>query len=115
MSSKADDFDVRYRDTGLAARPRGGYRGNPGDIDYDLRYGALNWETEDFVGRNLGATPKRTSQGNQVWPYVLWGASICILLFSGYVVYRSTHTIGPVASSSSVNQRGDGLITALAE
>ena len=37
MSSKADDFDVRYRDTGTA-----------GDVDYDLGYDAEGWDTQGF-------------------------------------------------------------------
>ena len=52
MSSKADDFDVRYRDTGTAedGRPEadGGYRGNAGDVDYDLGYDAEGWDTQGF-------------------------------------------------------------------
>ena len=137
MSSKADDFDARYRDAGSAARRPSGYRGDVGGVGYDLGYDSPGWDTQGFRLPETGertarpggpqpptsmrgqsrtrSTPKRTSQGNQVWPYVLLGASICILLFSGYVVYRSTHTIGPVVSSSSVNQSGDGLIIALAE
>jgi membrane peptidoglycan carboxypeptidase len=52
VSSKADDFDVRYRDVG-AARPgrpaaNGGYRGNAGDVDYDLGYDAEGWDTQGF-------------------------------------------------------------------
>ena len=52
MSSKADDFDVRYRDSGTAAHGRpaadGGYRGNAGDVDYDLGYDAEGWDTQGF-------------------------------------------------------------------
>ncbi|MGH3199472.1 MAG: transglycosylase domain-containing protein [Streptosporangiaceae bacterium] len=52
MSSKADDFDVRYRDTGTAGHGRpaadGGYRGNAGDVDYDLGYDAQGWDTQGF-------------------------------------------------------------------
>ena len=132
MSSKADDFDARYRDPGSAAqRPGRGYRGNQGEVDFDLGYDSPGWDTQgfrrpDFGERTAGhapgharrqssmsgpiqsrtqSKPKETSvgssQGQQVWPYVLWGIRICILLFSGYVVYRS--------------QRDDGLITTLAE
>ncbi len=52
MSSKADDFDVRYRDVGTAGQSRpaagGGYRGNAGDVDYDLGYDAPGWDTQGF-------------------------------------------------------------------
>ena len=52
MSSKADDFDVRYRDAGTPGHDRpaadGGYRGNAGDVDYDLGYGAEGWDTQGF-------------------------------------------------------------------
>ena len=52
MSSKADDFDVRYRDIGTAGNGRppadGGYRGNAGDVDYDLGYDAEGWDTQGF-------------------------------------------------------------------
>ena len=52
MSSKADDFDVRYRDIGTAEHGRpaadGGYRGNAGDVDYDLGYDAPGWDTQGF-------------------------------------------------------------------
>ncbi len=52
MSSKADDFDVRYLDIGTARPERpaadGGYRGNAGDVDYDLGYDAEGWDTQGF-------------------------------------------------------------------
>jgi membrane peptidoglycan carboxypeptidase len=52
VSSKADDFDVRYRDAGTAGHgglpADGGYRGNAGDIDYDLGYDAPGWDTQGF-------------------------------------------------------------------
>jgi membrane peptidoglycan carboxypeptidase len=52
VSSKADDFDVRYRDAGTAGRGRpsadGGYRGNAGDVDYDLGYDSTGWDTQGF-------------------------------------------------------------------
>ena len=52
MSSKADDFDVQYRDVGTAEQGRppadGGFRGNAGDIDYDLGYDAPGWDTQGF-------------------------------------------------------------------
>ncbi len=52
MSSKADDFDVRYRDIGTAGpelpAADGGYRDNAGDVDYDLGYDAEGWDTQGF-------------------------------------------------------------------
>jgi membrane peptidoglycan carboxypeptidase len=52
VSSKADDYDVRYRDIGTAGPERpaadGGYRGNAGDVDYDLSYDAEGWDTQGF-------------------------------------------------------------------
>ena len=51
MSSKADDFDVRYRDAGTAGHGRpadGGYRGNAEDVDYDLGYDSAGWDTQGF-------------------------------------------------------------------
>jgi membrane peptidoglycan carboxypeptidase len=52
VSSKAEDFDVRYRDTGTAGHGRlaadGGYRGNAGDVDYDLGYDTSGWDTQGF-------------------------------------------------------------------
>ena len=52
MSSKADDFDVRYRDVGTPGHGQpaadGGYRGNAGDVDYDLGYDAEGWDTQGF-------------------------------------------------------------------
>ena len=52
MSSKADDFDVRYRDVGTAGPGRpaagGGYQGNAADVDYDLGYDSTGWDTQGF-------------------------------------------------------------------
>jgi len=52
VSSKAEDFDVRYRDTGTAGHGRpaadGGYRGSAGDVDYDLGYDSPGWDTQGF-------------------------------------------------------------------
>jgi membrane peptidoglycan carboxypeptidase len=52
VSSKAEDFDVRYRDAGTAGHGRpaadGGYRGNAGDVDYDLGYDSTGWDTQGF-------------------------------------------------------------------
>jgi membrane peptidoglycan carboxypeptidase len=54
VSSKADDFDVRYRDGGY---PNGGYPdgsgyetpgGNGNTVDYDLGYDAAGWDTQGF-------------------------------------------------------------------
>src|SRR5581483_9925194 len=51
VSSKADDFDVRFRDAGPARRGRpadGGIRGNASDVDYDLGYDDPGWDTQGF-------------------------------------------------------------------
>jgi membrane peptidoglycan carboxypeptidase len=52
VSSKADDFDVRYRDAGPAGHGRppadGGYLGNAGEIDYELGYDAPDFDTQGF-------------------------------------------------------------------
>ena len=57
MSSKADDFDVRYRDAGATGaiedgRPAAGHgygvTGYGGNIDYDLGYDANGWDTNGF-------------------------------------------------------------------
>jgi membrane peptidoglycan carboxypeptidase len=51
VSSKADDFDVRYRDAGTAGHGRpagGGYRGDAGNVDYDLSYDSAGWDTQGF-------------------------------------------------------------------
>jgi membrane peptidoglycan carboxypeptidase len=52
VSSKADDFDVRYRDVGTVGPGRpaagGGYQGNTADVDYDLGYDAEGWDTQGF-------------------------------------------------------------------
>jgi membrane peptidoglycan carboxypeptidase len=52
VSSKAEDFDVRYRDAGTAGHARppadGGNRGNAGDVDYDLGYDSTGWDTQGF-------------------------------------------------------------------
>jgi membrane peptidoglycan carboxypeptidase len=49
VSSKADDFDVRYRDAGAAGHGRpaanGGYAGT---VDYDLGYDAQGFDTDGF-------------------------------------------------------------------
>jgi membrane peptidoglycan carboxypeptidase len=52
VSSKADDFDVRYRDTGTAGDGQpaagGGFRSSAGNVDYDLGYDAEGWDTQGF-------------------------------------------------------------------
>ena len=45
MSSKAEDFDVPYRDAGHGRPSAGGYGGN---VDYDLAYDANGWDTNGF-------------------------------------------------------------------
>ena len=83
MSSKADDFDVRYRDaaetvgiTRGRSAGSGGYgvtgsavsgsavSGSAGNIDYDLGYDANGWDTNGFrspVADHLGAPPSAPS------------------------------------------------------
>ncbi|MBV9207322.1 MAG: hypothetical protein JO037_18415, partial [Actinobacteria bacterium] len=58
MSSKADDFDVRYRDM------REAVRGRPGTADYDLGYDTPGWDTDGFrsVGTALRDEPGRPPQ-----------------------------------------------------
>jgi membrane peptidoglycan carboxypeptidase len=52
VSSKADDFDVWFRDTGAAGNGNsaagGGLGGNAGKVDYDLGYDAEGWDTQGF-------------------------------------------------------------------
>ena len=69
MSSKADDFDVRYRGDGRDGRAwgngadgdhgDGGYAGNDqgavgGTVDYDLGYDANGWDTQGFRSPTAG-------------------------------------------------------------
>ena len=55
MSSKADDFGVRYRDAGSAARrPSGGYRGKPEEVDFDMGYNSPEWDTQGFRRPDFG-------------------------------------------------------------
>jgi membrane peptidoglycan carboxypeptidase len=71
VSSKADDFDVRHRDVGTAEHGRppadGGFRGNAGDVDYDLGYDAPGWDTQGFRRPETdlpdSQEPSRTSGG----------------------------------------------------
>ena len=55
MSSKADDFDVRYRESGQTRNglvaATGGYGGN---VDYDLGYDANGWDTNGFRSPEAG-------------------------------------------------------------
>jgi membrane peptidoglycan carboxypeptidase len=49
VSSKADDFDVRYRDAGGTGHGRSGANGGyAGNVDYDLGYDANGWDTNGF-------------------------------------------------------------------
>jgi membrane peptidoglycan carboxypeptidase len=64
VSSKADDFDVRYRDAGEAgglkhgrAGAGGGYS-YAGNIDYDLGYDANGWDTNGFRSPETGYSPE---------------------------------------------------------
>ena len=65
MSSKADDFDVRHRDAGTAGHSRppadGGYRGNAGDVDYDLGYDSPGWDTQGFRRPDVDFADSRES------------------------------------------------------
>jgi membrane peptidoglycan carboxypeptidase len=55
VSSKADDFDVRYRESGQRgnglAAATGGYGGN---VDYNLGYDANGWDTNGFRSPEAG-------------------------------------------------------------
>ena len=70
MSSKADDFDVRYRDAGETGQggpaANGGYGGT---VDYDLGYDATGWDTNgfrrpeaDYVDSHAGAHPAQSGR-----------------------------------------------------
>jgi membrane peptidoglycan carboxypeptidase len=49
VSSKADDFDVRYRDAGETGHGRPGANGGyGGTVDYDLGYDGNGWDTNGF-------------------------------------------------------------------
>ena len=48
MSSKADDFDVRYRDVGTAGHDPAADGGSGGTVDYDLGYDAQDFATDGF-------------------------------------------------------------------
>jgi len=64
-------------------------------------------------GQQRGQASKRVSASRshqqQVWPYLLWGVSICILLASGYAVYRGDN--GLIASLAKVGTFLGGLGT----
>ena len=77
MSSKADDFDVRYRDGqdghawgngGNGANGAdGGYDGNEhgvfgGTVDYDLGYDDNGWDTQGFRRPEDGYSDHETAQ-----------------------------------------------------
>ncbi len=77
MSSKADDFDVRYRDageTGLGGPAANG--GSGGTVDYDLGYDATGWDTNgfrrpeaDYVGSHAGASHAGAHAALAAGPY----------------------------------------------
>jgi len=48
VSSKADDFDVRYRDAGETGYDHPADSGYGGHVDYDLGYDANGWDTNGF-------------------------------------------------------------------
>ena len=54
MSSKADDFDVRYRDAGETGYDRPADGGYGGHVDYDLGYDANGWDTNGFRSPEAG-------------------------------------------------------------
>ena len=61
MSSKADDFDVRYRGDSRDGRAWGdgadgdhGATGGSGTVDYDLGYDANGWDTQGFRSPTAG-------------------------------------------------------------
>src|ERR1035441_3020574 len=54
VSSKADDFDVRYRDAGETGYDRPAEGGYGGHVDYDLGYDANGWDTNGFRSREAG-------------------------------------------------------------
>jgi len=51
VSSKADDFDVRFRDGGYAGSDQGALGGT---VDYDLGYDANGWDTQGFRSPTAG-------------------------------------------------------------
>jgi membrane peptidoglycan carboxypeptidase len=61
VSSKADDFDVRFREAGYAGdglpAANGGYGGN---VDYDLGYDANGWDTNGFRSPEAGYVASHT-------------------------------------------------------
>ena len=64
MTSKADDFDVRYDDAGRGRRlGTGGTGAAPGGVDYDLGYADNGWDTEGFRSPAGGASD-RTALGS---------------------------------------------------
>jgi len=54
VSSKADDFDVRYRDAGESGYDPSGNGGHGGAVDYDLGYAANGWDTNGFRSPEAG-------------------------------------------------------------
>ena len=66
MSSKADDFDVRYRESGQArnglAAATGGYGGT---VDYDLGYDANGWDTNGFRSPEAGYVASNAGTAGQ--------------------------------------------------
>jgi len=91
VSSKADDFDVRYRESGQTrdglAAATGGYGGT---VDYDLGYDANGWDTNGFrspeagyVASNAGTAGQASARATRsagshealTGPQESWGAS----------------------------------------
>ena len=111
-SSKADDFDVRYRDSGSSKS-----QDQSPKADYGLGYDAEGWDTQGFrnpqsqssIGRSRRyqeqtVPPVRISRKRQeqpIWPWMLLGVSLFLLLVSGYALYRSIQINGADGSSSA--------------
>jgi membrane peptidoglycan carboxypeptidase len=66
VSSKADDFDVRYRESGQTrdglAAATGGYAGT---VDYDLGYDANGWDTNGFRSPEAGYVASNAGTAGQ--------------------------------------------------
>jgi membrane peptidoglycan carboxypeptidase len=66
VSSKADDFDVRYRESGQTRNglvaATGGYGGN---VDYDLGYDANGWDTNGFRSPEAGYVASNAGTAGQ--------------------------------------------------
>ncbi len=104
MSSKADDFDVRYRDAGAAEYGRqvtgGGYRGMAGEVDYDLGYDAEGWDTQGFRRPEAGFPDSHSraaapATGTQETGRLGWDAEATGALLTPELPRRSRRAGGP--------------------